>query len=85
MNNLMDLFYFAGDRVDYVVVRNPAKVRTDFFKGSSLEAELGSSEQVSHSPHDYTDHVASHEAGRSAGGTGAELRGWLIPNPNIWN
>jgi len=40
MNNLMDLFYFAGDRVDYVIVRNPAKVRTDLFKGSSLETEL---------------------------------------------
>jgi hypothetical protein len=40
MSNLMDLFFFAGDRVDYVIVRNPAKVRTDLFKGSSLEAEL---------------------------------------------
>jgi hypothetical protein len=40
MNNLMDLFFFAGDRVDYVIVRNPAKVRTDLFKGSSLETEL---------------------------------------------
>jgi Tetratricopeptide repeat len=28
MNNLLDLFYFAGDRVDYVIVHNPAKVRT---------------------------------------------------------
>ena len=40
MSNLMDLFYFAGDRVDYVVVHNPAKVRTDLFTGSSLETEL---------------------------------------------
>ena len=40
MNNLMDLFCFAGDRVDYVIVHNPAKVRTDLFKKSGLEAEL---------------------------------------------
>jgi hypothetical protein len=40
MNNLMDLFCFAGDRVDYVVVHNPAKVRTDLFRRSGLEAEL---------------------------------------------
>lgn len=40
MGNLMDLFYFAGDRVDYVVVHNPAKVRTDLFQGSGLETEL---------------------------------------------
>lgn len=40
MNNLMDLFYFAGDRVDYVVVHNPAKVRTNLFKKSALETEL---------------------------------------------
>lgn len=40
MGNLMDLFYFAGDRVDYVVVHNPAKVRINLFKKSGLEAEL---------------------------------------------
>lgn len=40
MNNLMDLFYFAGDRVDYVVVHNRAKVRTNLFQHSALEAEL---------------------------------------------
>jgi hypothetical protein len=40
MNNLLDLFYFAGDRVDYVVVHNPAKVRTNLFKKSNIEAEL---------------------------------------------
>ena len=40
MNNLLDLFYFAGDRVDYVVVHNPAKVRTTLFKKSNIEAEL---------------------------------------------
>jgi len=40
MNNLMDLFYFAGDRVDYVVVHNRAKVRTNLFKNSALETEL---------------------------------------------
>ena len=32
MNNLLDLFYFAGDRVDYVIVHNPAKVRTNLFR-----------------------------------------------------
>jgi hypothetical protein len=40
MNNLLELFYFAGDRVDYVVVHNPAKVRTNLFKKSNIEAEL---------------------------------------------
>jgi hypothetical protein len=40
MNNLLDLFYFAGDRVDYVIVHNPAKVRTNLFKKSAIEAEL---------------------------------------------
>src|SRR6202142_142160 len=40
MNNLLDLFYFAGDRVDYVVVHNPAKVRTNLFKKSNIKAEL---------------------------------------------
>jgi len=40
MSNLLDLFYFAGDRVDYVVVHNPAKVRTNLFRKSNIEAEL---------------------------------------------
>jgi hypothetical protein len=40
MNNLLELFYFAGDRVDYVIVHNPAKVRTNLFKNSNIEAEL---------------------------------------------
>ena len=40
MNNLLELFFFAGDRVDYVVVHNPAKVRTNLFKKSNIEAEL---------------------------------------------
>ena len=40
MNNLLDLFFFAGDRVDYVVAHNPAKVRTNLFKKSNIEAEL---------------------------------------------
>jgi hypothetical protein len=40
MNNLLDLFYFAGDRVDYIIVHNPAKVRTNLFKKSNIEAEL---------------------------------------------
>ncbi len=40
MNNLLDLFYFAGDRVDYLIVHNPAKVRTNLFRNSNIEAEL---------------------------------------------
>jgi len=40
MNNLLELFYFAGDRVNYVVVHNPAKVRTNLFKKSNIETEL---------------------------------------------
>ena len=40
MNNLLELFYFAGDRVDYVIVHNPAKVRTNLFRKSNIEAEL---------------------------------------------
>jgi hypothetical protein len=39
-SNLLDLFYFAGDRVDYVIVHNPANVRTNLFKKSNIEAEL---------------------------------------------
>jgi len=40
MSNLLDLFFFAGDRVDYVIVHNPAQVRTNLFKKSKIEAEL---------------------------------------------
>jgi len=40
MNNLLDLSFFAGDRVDYCVVHNPAKVRTNLFRKSNIEAEL---------------------------------------------
>lgn len=40
MTNLLDLFFFAGDRVDYVIVHNPAKVRTNLFRNSPIEAEL---------------------------------------------
>jgi hypothetical protein len=40
MNNLLDLFFFAGDRVDYCVVHNPARVRTNLFRNSAIEAEL---------------------------------------------
>ena len=34
--------YFStrGDRVDYVIVHNPAKARGDLFKGSQLEKQL---------------------------------------------
>jgi glucose-6-phosphate 1-dehydrogenase len=34
------LFLYAGDRVDYVIVENPAKARGDLFKGSPLEKQL---------------------------------------------
>jgi len=40
MSNLLDLFFFAGNRVDYVIVHNPAQVRTNLFKKSKIEAEL---------------------------------------------
>ncbi len=40
MTNVARLFHFAGDRVDYVVVHNPAKARGDLFEGSRLEAQL---------------------------------------------
>ncbi len=40
MNNVGRLFLYAGDRVDYVIVHNPAKARGDLFKGSPLEAQL---------------------------------------------
>ncbi len=40
MTNLGRLFLYAGDRVDYVVVHNPAKARGDLFKGSPLERQL---------------------------------------------
>jgi hypothetical protein len=40
MNNVAQLFLHAGDRVDYVIVHNPAKARGDLFRGSQLEKEL---------------------------------------------
>jgi hypothetical protein len=40
MNNVGRLFLYAGDRVDYIIVHNPAKARGDLFKGSALEAQL---------------------------------------------
>jgi hypothetical protein len=40
MTNVGQLFLHAGDRVDYVIVRNPAKARGDLFRGSQLEKEL---------------------------------------------
>jgi hypothetical protein len=40
MTNVGQLFLHAGDRVDYVIVHNPAKARGDLFRGSRLEAEL---------------------------------------------
>ncbi len=40
MSNVGRLFLYAGDRVDYVIVHNPAKARGDLFKGSPLEAQL---------------------------------------------
>ena len=40
MNNVGRLFLYAGDRVDYVIVHNPAKARGDLFKGSGLEKQL---------------------------------------------
>lgn len=40
MTNLGKLFFYAGDRVDYVIVENPAKARGDLFKGSQLEKQL---------------------------------------------
>lgn len=40
MTNLGQLFFYAGDRVDYVIVDNPAKARGDLFKGSQLEKQL---------------------------------------------
>jgi hypothetical protein len=40
MRNLANLFCYAGDRVDYVIVENPIKTRGDLFKGSGVEAKL---------------------------------------------
>ena len=40
MTNVGRLFLYAGDRVDYVIVHNPAKARGDLFKGSQLESQL---------------------------------------------
>ena len=40
MTNVGELFLHAGDRVDYVIVHNPAKARGDLFRGSQLEKEL---------------------------------------------
>jgi hypothetical protein len=40
MHNVGRLFLYGGDRVDYVIVHNPAKARGDLFRGSPLEAQL---------------------------------------------
>jgi hypothetical protein len=40
MTNAGRLFLYAGDRVDYIIVHNPAKARGDLFKGSPLERQL---------------------------------------------
>jgi hypothetical protein len=40
MTNAGRLFLYAGDRVDYVIVHNPAKARGDLFKASRLESQL---------------------------------------------
>lgn len=41
MTNLDELCEFCGDRVDYVIVKNPARAaRTKMFDGSELEKEL---------------------------------------------
>jgi len=40
MTNAGRLFLYAGDRVDYVIVHNPAKARGDLFRGSALEKQL---------------------------------------------
>jgi hypothetical protein len=40
MTNAGRLFLYAGDRVDYVIVHNPAKAGGDLFKGSPLQQQL---------------------------------------------
>lgn len=40
MTNAGRLFLYAGDRVDYAIVHNPAKARGDLFRGSQLERQL---------------------------------------------
>jgi len=40
MTNVGKIFFYAGDRVDYCVVNNPARARGDLFKSSQLEKQL---------------------------------------------
>lgn len=40
MTNVGNLFLYAGDRVDYVIVHNPTKARGDLFRGSQLQKHL---------------------------------------------
>jgi hypothetical protein len=40
MTNAGRLFLYAGDRVDYVIVNNPAKARGDLFRDSPLQQQL---------------------------------------------
>src|ERR1700691_5329305 len=40
MTNAGRLFFYAGDRVDYVIVNNPAKARGDLFRDSPLQQQL---------------------------------------------
>ena len=59
MTNAGKLFFYAGDRVDYVIVHNPAKARGDLFKGSQLEKQLMElRREVSHVASRHADHVA---------------------------
>ena len=76
MNNLLDLFYFAGDRVDYVIVHNPAKVQDEPVQEiqhrSRVEKVWGEGTDVAGG--DF-HHVAGHQTRRGQGGTQVEFCG----------
>ncbi len=76
MNNLLDLFYFAGDRVDYVIVHNPAKVRNQPVQEIQHRSRVEKVwSQGNHFAGGDFHHVAGHQTRRGQGRAQIELRG----------
>ena len=76
MNNLLELFYFAGDRVDYVIVHNPAKVQDEPVQEIQHRGRV---EKVWREGTDVAGgdfhHVAGHQTCRGQGGPQVEFCG----------
>ncbi len=76
MNNLLDLFFFAGDRVDYVIVHNPAKVRTNLFQEIQHRSRIEKvRREGNHLAGGDFHHVAGHQTRRGQGRAQIEFCG----------